>query len=102
MTLHIELTPEDEAKLRQQAAANGEAPEALAREMLRSLLDTRADQSPSAAPPGARRKSTNPSSPSIRRKKDWRRTVGAVDPASPVERAFEAGRRIREAERSSG
>src|SRR4051794_21216920 len=30
------------------------------------------------------------------RPKDWRRTVGSVDPASEVERVFEAGRRIRQ------
>lgn len=38
MTIQVELTPEDEATLREQAAARGKVPEALAGEMLRSLL----------------------------------------------------------------
>ena len=98
MTIQIELTPEDEAMLRREAEARGEAPEAVAGEMLRALLHEEnrsragilpmADGSPNAWRP-----------PSIGRGKDWRRTVGAVDPNSAVERAFEAGRRFREAER---
>jgi hypothetical protein len=38
MTIQIELTAEEEAQLRQQAAARGNAPEVLAGEMLRSFL----------------------------------------------------------------
>jgi hypothetical protein len=38
MTIQVELTPEDEARLRERAQARGEAPEMLAGEMLRSLL----------------------------------------------------------------
>ena len=38
MSIWIELTPEEEARLRAQAAKRGEAPEALAGAMLRSLL----------------------------------------------------------------
>jgi hypothetical protein len=38
MAIQVELTPEEEARLREQAAARGEAPEVLAGEMLRSFL----------------------------------------------------------------
>jgi hypothetical protein len=38
MTIQIELTPEDEARLRERAQARGEAPEALAGELLHAVL----------------------------------------------------------------
>ena len=38
MTIQVQLAPEEEARLREWAAARGEAPEVLASEMLRSLL----------------------------------------------------------------
>jgi hypothetical protein len=38
MTIRIELTPEEEARLRERAAQRGEQPEAWAGELLRSLL----------------------------------------------------------------
>jgi hypothetical protein len=38
MTLLIELTPEDESRLRHRAAERGQTPEALAGDMLRSVL----------------------------------------------------------------
>jgi hypothetical protein len=38
MTIQIELTPEEEAQLRQQAQARGETPEVWAGEMLRTQL----------------------------------------------------------------
>ena len=38
MTIQIHLTPEEEARLREHAAARGQAPKALAGEMFRALL----------------------------------------------------------------
>lgn len=38
MAIHVELTPEEEARLRERAQQRGEKPETLAGEMLRSLL----------------------------------------------------------------
>jgi hypothetical protein len=38
MVIQVELTPEDEARLRERAQARGAAPEALAGEMLHALL----------------------------------------------------------------
>lgn len=38
MTIRIELTPEEEARLRERAAVLGAAPESLAGDLLRSLL----------------------------------------------------------------
>jgi len=47
MTLHIPLTPADEAKLRERAAATGEALEEVAAQLMRSALR----QSNGAQPP---------------------------------------------------
>lgn len=46
MPIRIELSPQDEAHLRERAEARGQAPEALAGEMLSSLLRSRPDRSP--------------------------------------------------------